>query len=59
MTAKGPVGKFFSEESIKEIMKICSANIGDSIFLSCGSERELENFGYFKKQNSRGFRINK
>ena len=42
MTAKGPVGKFFSEESIKEIMKICSANIGDSIFLSCGSERELE-----------------
>jgi len=42
ITAKGPVGKFFSEESIKEIMKICSANIGDSIFLSCGSERELE-----------------
>ena len=29
---KGPVGKFFSEASIKEIMKNCNAEIGDSIF---------------------------
>ena len=29
---KGPVGKFFSEDSLKEIMKICKAEIGDSIF---------------------------
>ena len=28
ITAKGPVGKFFSEESLKEIMKITSAEIG-------------------------------
>ena len=27
---KGPVGKFFSEESLKEIMKICDMEIGDS-----------------------------
>ena len=40
--AKGPVGKFFSEESIKEIMKICNAEIGDSIFLACGKEKEIE-----------------
>jgi aspartyl-tRNA synthetase len=39
---KGPVGKFFSEESIKEIMKICKAEVGDSIFLACGKEKEIE-----------------
>ena len=42
ITAKGPVGKFFSEKSLKEIMKICNASIGDSLFLSCGKEKELE-----------------
>ncbi len=40
---KGPVGKFFSEESLKEIMKICSADVGDSVFLACGKEKEIEN----------------
>ena len=39
---KGPVGKFFSEESLKEIMKTCGAQVGDSIFLACGKEREIE-----------------
>ena len=39
--AKGPVGKFFSSESLLEIMKITGAEVGDSIFLSCGKEKEL------------------
>ncbi len=39
---KGPVGKFFSEESLKEIMKICNAEVGDSIFLACGKIQEIE-----------------
>ena len=39
---KGPVGKFFSEESLKDIMKIYNAKIGDSIFLACGKEKEVE-----------------
>ncbi len=39
--AKGPVGKFFSSESLKEIMKITDAKIGDSIFLSCNKENEV------------------
>ena len=39
---KGPVGKFFSEESLKEIMKISNAEIGDSIFLACGKKNEIE-----------------
>ena len=41
-SGKGPVGKFFSEDSIKEIMKICSAQVGDSIFLACGKINEVE-----------------
>ena len=41
---KGPIGKFFSEDSLKEIMKITSAEVGDSIFLSCGKKNEIENF---------------
>ena len=39
---KGPVGKFFSEQSLKEIMRICKAKVGDSFFLACGNERELD-----------------
>ena len=39
---KGPVGKFFSEDSLKEIMKTCDAKVGDSIFLACGKEKEIE-----------------
>ena len=41
-SAKGPVGKFFSEESLKEIMKITGADIGDSVFFACGKINEVE-----------------
>ena len=40
--AKGPVGKFFSKEALKEIMLKTGAKIGDSIFLACGKLNELE-----------------
>ena len=39
---KGPVGKFFSEESLIELMKITNAEIGDTVFLSCGKQNEVE-----------------
>jgi len=42
ISAKGPVGKLFSEESLKEIMNIVSAKIGDSIFFACGKINEVE-----------------
>ena len=42
ISAKGPVGKFFSEASLKEIMKVSNAEIGDTIFLSCGKKNEVE-----------------
>ena len=42
LSAKGPVGKFFSRESLKEIMKLTGAEIGDSIFLACAKQKDLE-----------------
>ena len=42
ISAKGPVGKFFSKESLEEIMKKTEAKIGDSIFLACGKQKDLE-----------------
>ena len=40
--AKGPVGKFFSEESLKLIMKKTEAKVGDSIFFACAKQTEIE-----------------
>ena len=42
ISAKGPVGKFFSKESLEEIMKITKAEVGDSIFFACGKINEVE-----------------
>ncbi len=42
LIAKGPVGKFFSEESLKEIMTKMNAEVGDTIFMSCGNKSEVE-----------------
>ncbi len=39
---KGPVGKFFTADSLKDIMKICNASVGDSFFLACGKDNEIE-----------------
>ncbi len=40
--AKGPIGKFFSQDSLLEIMKKTECEIGDSIFMACGKQDELE-----------------
>ncbi len=42
LSAKGPVGKFFSEQSLKEIMTKMGAEVGDTIFMSCGNKSEVE-----------------
>ncbi|WP_415307912.1 aspartate--tRNA ligase [Candidatus Pelagibacter sp. Uisw_099_02] len=42
ISAKGPVGKFFSQESLVEIMKITGAEVGDSIFFACGKINDVE-----------------
>ncbi|MBD1166949.1 aspartate--tRNA ligase [Pelagibacterales bacterium SAG-MED09] len=42
ITGKGPVGKFFSPESLQEIMNLTGAEVGDSIFLACSKQKEIE-----------------
>ena len=42
ISAKGPVGKFFSKEALEEIMHKTQAKVGDSIFLACNKQKELE-----------------
>ena len=42
ISAKGPVGKFFSKEALLEIKKKTDCEIGDSIFMACGKQDELE-----------------
>ena len=42
ISAKGPIGKFFSENALLEIMKKTNSEIGDSIFMACGKQFELE-----------------
>ena len=42
ISAKGPVGKFFSKEALEEIMKITGAEVGDSIFFACGKTHDVE-----------------
>ncbi len=42
ISAKGPIGKFFSQNALAEIMKKTNCEIGDSIFMACGKQDELE-----------------
>ena len=42
ISGKGTVGKLFSEESLKELMKLTGAKKEDSIFFACGSKHEVE-----------------
>jgi aspartyl-tRNA synthetase len=42
LSGKGPIGKFFSKEALSEIMNLTNAEVGDSIFLACGKQNELE-----------------
>ncbi len=42
ISAKGPIGKFFSENALLEIMKLTNASIGDTVFFSCGKKDDVE-----------------
>ena len=42
ISAKGPVGKFFPKEALMEIMKKTNSKVGDSIFMACGKQNDLE-----------------
>ena len=40
--AKGPIGKFFSDASLKKLMELTKLEVGDSIFFACGKKEEIE-----------------
>ena len=42
LSAKGPIGKFFSKDALEEIMKKTNSKVGDSIFMACGKQNDLE-----------------
>ena len=42
LSAKGPIGKFFSKKALTEIMKKTNSEVGDSIFMACGKQNDLE-----------------
>jgi aspartyl-tRNA synthetase len=42
LSAKGPIGKFFSKDALMEIMKKTNSEVGDSIFMACGKQNDLE-----------------
>jgi len=42
LSAKGPIGKFFSKEALEEIMQKTNSEVGDSIFMACGKQNDLE-----------------
>ena len=42
ISARGPIGKLFSEKAIFDLMKICNADIGDSVFFACGQKPDVE-----------------
>ena len=42
ISAKGPIGKFFQEDALKQIMQTAGAEIGDSIFFACGKKNDVE-----------------
>ena len=50
ISAKGPIGKFFSQEALIEIMKKTNCEIGDSIFMACGKQDELEKITALSKR---------
>jgi len=42
LSAKGPIGKFFSKDSIKELTKVCKLKGSDAVFFSCDKEKNVE-----------------
>ena len=42
LSAKGPIGKFFPKEALLEIMKKTNSEVGDSVFMACGKQNDLE-----------------
>ncbi len=50
IVGKGPISKFFSEEAISELLKICSITEKDSVFFVCNKISEAIKFSGIARQ---------
>ena len=50
LTGKGPIGKFFSEDAIKELAKTGNLNDDDAVFFSCDKVKEAERISGLARQ---------
>tara|TARA_Y100000590_G_scaffold216055_1_gene244807 strand:+ start:179 stop:1819 length:1641 start_codon:yes stop_codon:yes gene_type:complete len=50
LIGKGPIGKFFSEESINELVKICKLKEKDSVFFSADKVKDSERISGIVRQ---------
>ena len=42
LVGKGPIGKFFSEDAISELVKVCNLKENDAVFFSCDKVKNVE-----------------
>jgi len=50
LIGKGPIGKFFSQEAISELIKICKLKENDSVFFSSDKKKEAEKISGLVRQ---------
>ena len=50
IVGKGPIAKFFSEEALIKLLKLCKINEKDSIFFVCNKEKEAISFSGIVRQ---------
>ena len=50
LIGKGPIGKFFSEKAINELIKICKLKENDSVFFSSDKKKEAEKISGLVRQ---------
>ena len=50
MIGKGPIGKFFSNDAIKELVKICKLDENDSVFFSSDKKESAERISGIARQ---------
>lgn len=47
---KGPIAKFFSEEAINDLIKVCKLKDNDSVFFSCDTKNNAEKISGLARQ---------
>ena len=50
IVGKGPIAKFFSDQALIKLIKLCKINEKDSVFFVCNNEKEAINFAGIVRQ---------